>query len=100
MSCCFPLRVRADSVSRTIFYQEGLTSYYTEDEEREVAPGEILITHGSAARGYEYPLIKFVVIAESDIFGQERKKKKKRKRYEGSKISSFTELSVGDFDCP
>ena len=77
--------------------QEGLTSYYTEDEEREVAPGEILITHGSAARGYEYPLIKFVVIAESDIFGQERKKKKKRKRYEGSKISSFTELSVGDF---
>ena len=42
-------------------------------------PGEILITHGSAARGYEYPLIKFVVIAESDIFGQEKKKKKRQK---------------------
>lgn len=77
--------------------QEGLVSYYTEDTEREVQPGEILITHGNAARGYEYPLIKFVVIAESDIFGQERKKKKKRKRYEGSKIASFTELSIGDF---
>lgn len=76
---------------------EGLTSYYTEDEEREVGPGEILITHGSAARGYEYPLIKFVVIAETDIFGQETKKKKPRKRYEGKRISSFTELSVGDF---
>ena len=76
---------------------EGLTSFYTEDEEREVMPGEILITYGSATRGYEYPLIKFVVIAESDIFGQEQKKKKKYKRYEGKRINSFTELSVGDF---
>lgn len=77
--------------------QEGLTSYYTEEEEREVRPGEILITYGSMQKGYEYPLIKFVVIAESDIFGQEKKQKKKRRRYEGKKISSFTELSVGDF---
>lgn len=77
--------------------QEGLVSYYTEDEEREVQPGEILITHGNALRGYEYPLIKFVVIAESDIFGQEQRKKKKRRRYEGKRIASFTELSVGDF---
>jgi transcription-repair coupling factor (superfamily II helicase) len=76
---------------------EGLTSYYTEDPEREVQPGEILITHGNAKRGYEYPLIRFVVIAESDIFGQEQKKKKKRKRYEGRSIASFAELSVGDF---
>ena len=48
-------------------------------------------------RGYEYPLIKFVVISESDIFGQEKKKKKKRKTYEGKKIQSFSELSVGDY---
>ena len=76
---------------------EGLTSYYTEDPEREVMPGEILITYGNTKRGYEYPLIKFVVITESDIFGQEQKKKKKRRRYEGKRINSFTELSVGDF---
>ena len=57
----------------------------------------VLITHGNAQKGYEYPLIRFVVIAESDIFGQEHKKKKKRRRYEGKQIASFTELSVGDF---
>ncbi len=76
---------------------EGLTSFYTEEKDREVRPGEILITYGHAQRGFEYPLIKFVVIAESDIFGQEQKKKKKRKRYEGKRINSFTELAIGDF---
>ena len=77
--------------------EDGLNSFYTEDADREVLPGEILITHGNAQKGYEYPLIRFVVIAESDIFGQEHKKKKKRRRYEGKQIASFTELSVGDF---
>ncbi|MCD8014576.1 MAG: transcription-repair coupling factor [Lachnospiraceae bacterium] len=77
--------------------EEGLSAFYTEKEEREVQPGEILITYGNAKRGYEYPLIKFVVITESDIFGQEKKKRKKQKRYEGRQISSFSELSIGDF---
>ncbi|MCD7745461.1 MAG: transcription-repair coupling factor [Lachnospiraceae bacterium] len=76
---------------------EGLSAFYTENEEREVQPGEILITYGNAKRGYEYPLIRFVVITESDIFGQEKKKRKKQKRYEGRQISSFSELSIGDF---
>ena len=75
----------------------GLNSFYTEDMNREVCPGEILVAHGNAHRGYEYPLIKFVVISESDIFGKERKNKKKRKTYEGKKIQSFTELSIGDY---
>lgn len=60
-------------------------------------PGEILVTHGYTHRGYEYPLIKFVIISESDIFGKEKKKKKKRKSFEGQKIESFNELSVGDY---
>ena len=38
-----------------------------------------------------------MVICESDIFGKEKKKKKKLKNYEGRKIQSFSELSVGDY---
>lgn len=52
--------------------------------------------YGRMLKGFEYPLIKFVVIAESDIFGAE-KKKKKRKKYEGQKIRDFAELKVGDY---
>ena len=36
-----------------------------------------MTAYGKVKRGYEYPLIKFVVISESDIFGAEKKKKKK-----------------------
>ncbi|MCD7818418.1 MAG: transcription-repair coupling factor, partial [Lachnospiraceae bacterium] len=89
-------RTRGNRLARDLT-EEGLAAFYTEDEEREVQPGEILITYGNAKRGYEYPLIRFVVITESDIFGQEKKKRKKQKRYEGKQISSFSELSVGDF---
>ena len=60
----------------------NLSSYYSEDLDREVKPGEIMTAYGYIAEGYEYPMLKFTVIAESDIFGK-RKKKKKRKTYEG-----------------
>ncbi len=53
--------------------------------------------YGRVLKGFEYPLIKFVVISESDIFGLEKKKKKKRKKYEGQKIHDFAELKVGDY---
>ena len=73
-----------------------LSSYYSEDMEREVQPGEIMTAYGHITEGYEYPLLKFTVIAESDIFGNV-KKKKKRKIYEGRKIQSFSELKPGDY---
>ena len=53
--------------------------------------------YGKIKKGYEYPLIRFVVISESDIFGGEKKKKKRRRIYEGEKIAGFTDLSIGDY---
>ena len=47
--------------------------------------------------GFEYPLLKFVVITESDIFGAQKKKKKRRRQFEGQKIQDFAELKVGDY---
>ena len=45
----------------------------------------------------EYPLIKFAIVAESDIFGEEKKKKRRPKIHEGEKVRSFADLSVGDY---
>ena len=74
----------------------NLSSYYSDDMDREVKPGEIMTAYGHVAEGYEYPLLKFTVISETDIFGKV-KKKKKRKVYEGRKIQSFAELKPGDY---
>ena len=75
-----------------------LRAFCPDDAGRTVAPGEILVTYGKLHKGFEYPLIKFVVITEGDMFGNERQRKKRKKyNYEGKKISSFSELSVGDY---
>ena len=73
-----------------------LSSFYSDDMDREVNPGEIMAASGYAAEGYEYPMLKFMVISESDIFGR-KKKKKRRRRYEGQKIQDFAELKPGDY---
>lgn len=74
----------------------NLSSYYSEDLGQEVGPGEVMTAYGYIAEGYEYPMLKFIVISETDIFGR-TKKKKKRKMYEGRKIQSFSELKPGDY---
>lgn len=73
-----------------------LSSFYSENLDREVQPGEIMAAYGHVTVGYEYPMLKFTVIAESDIFGKVRKKRH-RKVYEGEKIQSFSDLKPGDY---
>ncbi len=75
----------------------GLTAFYTENPEREIQSGEIMTFYGRVWKGFEYPLLKFVVISESDIFGAEKKRKKRTRKYEGQKIQDFADLKVGDF---
>ena len=63
-----------------------------------VRPGEMLVTYGNLHRGFEYSLLKFVFITEGDMFGVEKKRKRRKKtNYQGKAIQSFTELSVGDY---
>lgn len=75
----------------------GLTAFYTDQSDREIQPGEIMTCYGRILKGFEYTMLKFVVIAESDIFGGEKKKKKKVRKYEGQKIQNFADLKVGDY---
>ncbi len=89
-------RTRAKRLAEDLRNEE-LTGFYSEDPFREIQPGEIMTFYGRAQKGFEYPLIKFVVISESDIFGAEKKKKRKVKKYEGQKINGFNDLKVGDF---
>ena len=89
-------RMRAKRLAQDLRERE-ITAVYTEDPFREAKEGETLVLYGHVDKGFEYPLIKFVVISESDIFGAEKKKKKLKKKYDGQKIKDFNELRIGDY---
>ena len=89
-------RTRAKRLAEDLRDQE-LTAVYTEDPMREVQAGEVLTYYGHVGKGFEYPMLKFVVLSETDIFGAEKKKRKSKKRYQGQRIKDFNELKVGDY---
>ena len=78
--------------------EQGVESVFLENLEGEPQFGQILITTGSLHKGFEYPLIHFAIVSDKEIFGEEKKsKKRKRKSKKGRKIESFTDLKVSDY---
>ena len=91
-----PSRTRAQHLAEDL-QNEEIPAFYSENEERVLQPGEIMLIHGAARRGFEYPMQKFVLITETDIFGKEKKKNRKKSEYSGQKIQNFADLSIGDY---
>lgn len=76
-----------------------LPAFLGEDMDRVLNPGEIMVAYGNLHRGFAYPLLQLAVVSESDIFGEKKAKKRKKKKsaYEGKSIQNFMELNVGDY---
>lgn len=89
-------RTRAERMAADL-REEELNAFFSENVDRVVMPGEIMVLYGKLKRGFEYPDVKFVVLTETDIFGAEKKKRKKKRIYEGERIQSFMELKPGDY---
>lgn len=90
-----PSHSRATRLAQDLCDEE-LAAFFSEDYDRVLQKGEIMVTYGNLSKGFEYPLLMFAIISESDIFGT-KKRPKSRKVYEGSKIQSFAELNTGDY---
>ena len=87
---------RAQRLSEDLTEQD-INAVYVKDINRKLLEKEIVIIHGNVHRGFEYPLLKFVIISESDIFGKVQKRRKKKSSYEGSAIHNFSDLVPGDY---
>ena len=87
----------------TRYDNRGLDALYSgeasihDDAYKKINPGEIMVTYGNLHRGFLYPMLKFAVITESDIFGVKKKKKEKKSHYQGQRISDFAQLKPGDY---
>lgn len=91
-----PSRTRAKRLSENLS-EYGIPAFFGEDQNRVLSSGEVMVTVGNIHRGFEYVSCGFVVISESDIFGEKKARRKKKKTYEGSRVNSFTELNIGDY---
>lgn len=81
----------ADDITR-----EGIQAFYSDNDNRELVPGEIMTFGGYVKKGFVYQNLKFAILSDTDIFGKS-KQKKRGKKYAGSKIHDYNELNVGDY---
>ena len=78
-----------------VLNENGISASVKDSIQDPPRPKEIIVTHGSLNKGFEYSLIKFIVVSDKEILGEE-KRKRKYKRKVGEKIK-VAELSEGDF---
>lgn len=89
-------RTRAKRLAQDLT-DRGISSFYSENPDRVLEPGEIMTYYGHVSHGFEYTQQKFVVIAETDIFGADRTRHRKKKREGANVIKSLNDLHVGDY---
>lgn len=61
-------------------------------------PGQTEVVQGTLRAGFLYPDVKYALLTEQELFGVgELRRKRRKKRFEGEKLTSLNELSVGDY---
>ncbi|MCQ2521288.1 MAG: transcription-repair coupling factor [Lachnospiraceae bacterium] len=91
-----PSRKRAERLAGDLTDEEAY-AYYTERMDHILKPGEVVVLYGKIRKGFSYPQLKFTVITESDIFGTEKKRSRRKRFTEGVKIKGYDDLKVGDY---
>lgn len=89
-------RTRASRLAMNL-REFNLNAFFTDNESKKINAGEIMVTQGNLHKGFEYPSIKLVIISETDIFGNKKQRKRKKTNYSGEKITSFSDLNIGDY---
>ncbi|MDD3223326.1 MAG: transcription-repair coupling factor [Clostridium sp.] len=74
----------------------GIESFYKDDLQN-LQFGEVAVTFGSLDNGFEFPDLKLCAISDKQLFGQTKRKAKRKNKKGVSKIKSFTELKPGDY---
>ncbi|NLB81079.1 MAG: DEAD/DEAH box helicase, partial [Clostridiaceae bacterium] len=88
--------IKAKNIAEALCNEDIIAAYH-ETIDRPPQKGQVIITHGEITQGFEYPDIKLAVIGDKEIFGYDRKPTKRKLRKEYDKLTSFTDLSAGDY---
>ncbi|TCT13058.1 transcription-repair coupling factor [Natranaerovirga pectinivora] len=88
-------KTRAERLVKDL-QERDIRASYNRDFSSEIIEGNIVVGYGNLHKGFEYPLIRYAIISETDVFSK-KKEKKRKKQYKGNKIQKFTDLSVGNY---
>jgi len=81
-----------------IFEDRNINNYHLLPlEEAEYRDGYICLSYGKVNYGFEIPSLQFLTITDQEIFGRERDKSYKGKKYPGKSFYNIDELKIGDF---
>ncbi len=83
----------------SLLKDEGVPAYLYDDFSQDVRSGAVAAAKGSLKKGFAYPDAKFALISLQELAEKSKrgKKRKRRKFKAGEKISSFSDLTVGDY---
>ncbi len=83
---------------KEVLREKGISSILVEENKSQsITPGTIRIEVMDLESGVEWAPGKIIILTETEIYGRQKKKYQARFQQEGSKISSFTDLKVGDY---
>ncbi len=88
-------RNRGESLSETLNNMD-IESVYMPDI-TDVPKGKICVTKGSVSKGFEYPLLNFVLVSDREVFAEKKRKKREGQGVRANALTSFTDISPGDY---
>ena len=93
-----PSRTRGKKLSEDM-RDNGVNCSFTEERDKDMVEGEVVVTVGSLISGAIFDTAGFVFISENDIFGRLKNSERRRiKRFTGGeRLRAITDLSIGDY---
>lgn len=87
---------RAENLSHQL-PNEGFECSLKQNADFSLQSGGICILPGSIEHGFELPMVQTVIISDKEIFGNDKKRRKRREKINGEKIDNFSDLNIGDY---
>ena len=61
------------------------------------AQGQVIISYGKPASGFEFPSQRLALVSDNEIFGRAKLRKTKKQYDQGLRISDYSEIKPGDY---
>jgi transcription-repair coupling factor (superfamily II helicase) len=75
----------------------GAVSLFRDNPGTAFNPHMVAITQGYLQSGFDMPSLDLIVLTDIEVFGRQKNRQKRKSSKQGSRISSYLELSVGDY---